>query len=138
MDKLYELYRIYIEYALGLRLVAKRLMIAAQTEDIADAQRRCAQDIGLEGDTVSIAGYHLEYGVETDLPKQHAGSEAGEPDNACLIIGNVDAVDKPLEHLSFFFYGLRISALGRTAFGGNGEQAFLQDLSQSAFFFHIL
>jgi hypothetical protein len=136
-DKLYKLHRVYIKDALGLGLVAERLVVAAQTEDIADAQGGCAEDIGLQGDTVPVAGYHLEYGVKTTVQKQHAGGEAGETDNACLVVGNVDAVDKAFEHLSLLFYDLRISPLGRTALCGNGKGASLQDLFQTALSLHI-
>ena len=55
-----ELGGIHVENVGGFRTADQRLMIAGQAKHILDPQAGGAQQIGLQGDAVPVAGDHLE------------------------------------------------------------------------------
>ena len=102
-----------VEDPFGLGLIPEGLVIAAQTEDVADPEGRGAQNVGLEGNAVSVAGDHLEHRVEPFLAEQGTGRQTAQADHPGLIVRHIHAVHKPWQKIS-----LLPDSSGSAPFGG--------------------
>ena len=126
-DGLNELHGIKIEYILGLRVITKALVVAGQAEHIVDAKRGGTQDIGLQGDPVSVSHYHLQDRFQTLQLQMDTGRQTAQSGDRGLIVGNIDGID-----MIFYYVALGddmggITGTRRTTLTGNRHDATLKD-----------
>jgi hypothetical protein len=81
-----------VEDALGLRLVAVGHVVAGQAQYVADAHRRRAQQVALDGDAVAVAAGDLEDGLVAGARQQGADGDAGHVAVGPTGVGGVDGI----------------------------------------------
>ena len=101
-------------------------MVAAQAENISDAEGRCPEHIRLEGYPIAVSCHHLQHGIQALLSEDSTGRKAAEPYDTRLIVGNVDAVYVSFEEVTLFSDDARISAFRRATLGGDGKMTSLE------------
>ena len=74
-DHLNQLYRIEVEDVFCGRVVSETLVVAGEAEDITNAEKIGAQDIGLDAESVSVSAGHLDYWFEARIKDDFSGSD---------------------------------------------------------------
>src|SRR5258708_8112388 len=82
--------RIQIENRLGVRLVPELRVVAAQRENIADAERCGAEQLALKGDAVAVAAGDLQNGLDAALHQEVRRREARHVGLRSRTVGHVD------------------------------------------------
>ena len=93
---------VQVEHWLGLGMVTDLRVIARHHQDVADAERGCAEQVGLQRDAVAVPARHLHDGLEPGGQRGQAAGPAGQPHVRALIVGDVGGVDpvaQPRSHL---------------------------------------
>ena len=117
---------------LGARVVAHRLVIAGQAQDIANAQRMGAEQIGLDGQPVAVAAGHLDDRLDAFLEQDGAGGDAAHADDGGLVVGDIGGIHAALQKAGFPADDLCIMALRRPHFSGDGEMSGGKDTLEPA------
>ena len=122
----------------GLWMVPETLVVTGKTEHVSDTHGIGAQDITLNGQTVSIPADHLENGLNPFLYQYRGSGPAGHSNYRCLIIGDIYRVYHPFQVGNLFLEMVYIRTLWRTAFAGKGKVPGSEDLFKIAFGFQIV
>ena len=88
-----QLHAVQVEDRLGLRVVAELGVVAGHHQDVADAEGRRAEQVGLQRDAVAVPAGHLHDRLEPGVQRGEAAGPAGQPDVGALVVGDVDRVD---------------------------------------------
>ena len=123
LDRLHEMDRVDVVHPQRRRMVAQTLVVSRQAEHVADAQRRGAQHVALDGQSIAIAQGHLQDRLGARLFEQHAAGEAGHAYHGDLVVGDVDRVAGVLEQPTLPEHDLALAAPRRSGLGGDGELA---------------
>ncbi len=110
-----------IENRLRLRLVAALHAVAGEAEHVADAKRRRAEHVALDGDAVIVAAGDLHHRRIADAGEDRADRDARHVAMRARAVGGVDGVDPTLEIARPFLDLLDIGRIGRAELGGDGE-----------------
>jgi hypothetical protein len=86
-----------VVHRLRLGLVADLGVVAAEDEDVVDAERRRAEDVALQREPVAVAAGHLEDRLDAALHEEVRGGEAGEVHLGAGAVGDVDRGDEALQ-----------------------------------------
>jgi hypothetical protein len=121
LDQLHEVDRIDVVDAHRRRVVPQLLVVAGQAEHVANSQRRCAEDVALQGQPIAVAQGQLQDRLGARLLEQHAPGQAGHPDHGDLVVGDVDRVTRILEEPALLEHDLGLATARRPCLGGNGE-----------------
>src|SRR5258708_13408744 len=79
-----------MENRLGVRLVPELRVVAAQRENIADAERCGAEQLALKGDAVAVAAGDLQNGLDAALHQEVRRREARHVGLRSRTVGHVD------------------------------------------------
>ena len=104
---------IEIEDRLGLRLVAELGIVAAQHQNVADAQGHGAEEIALQRDAVAVAAGHLQDRLDAVREQEMRRGEAREMRLGAGAVGDVDRRGQPLSGSA-----RAMNAAGSVATGG--------------------
>jgi hypothetical protein len=102
-------------------VIAKLLMVAGETEDIADTESYRAKHITLNSQSIPVSNDYLHYGVGALLLEKQTASETGQTHNSRLVIGYIDGIAAVTEQLTFPLYHFSAGALGGTGFSSDGK-----------------
>ena len=89
--------RVEVEHRLGLRVIALTHVVACETQDVAHAERRGAENVALHGDAVAIAAGDL---ANRRMPVCGQNSRRGGARHMAIAAGavcDVHCVDEPGE-----------------------------------------
>ena len=117
-------------------MVAELLVITSQAKDVADAQRRGPQDIGLDGQPVAVATGHLQHRIHAFLFEDATGGDAGHAHHRRLVIGDVESIATILQHPRPMTDHAGVASLGRSQLRRHGEMPSFQHLFQIAAALH--
>ena len=115
--------RIEIEDRLGLRVIAALHAVAGEAEHVADAERRRAEHVALDGDAVVVAAGDLQHRRIADAGQDRADRDARHVTMRAGAVGGVDAVDPALEIARPLLDVLDVGRIRRAELGGDGELA---------------
>ena len=118
-----------VEDRRGVGVVAELGRVAGEAEDIAQADRRCAKQVGLDAENVAVAAGvvqdRLDAGVLLNLDAEALGAHARRGAGR---VGHVDGVDAELgEQARAFNLLAAVDALGRHDFDERDESALLDE-----------
>ena len=114
------------------RVISKALVVSGETEDIADAEQICAEDIGLDAEAVSVPAGHLDYWFDACVEYEFSGGDAGYSNDCGLVVGYVHGIDAAFEEIYFFIYKVEVGTFGRAEFGCYREVAAAEDFFEIA------
>ncbi len=89
--------RVDIEHRLGVGLVAGARIVAAQHQEVADAERRGAQQVALQRDAVAVAASDLHDRLDALLDQDRGGGERREMRAGAGAVCEIDGIGQPLE-----------------------------------------
>ena len=81
-----------IEHRLRLRLIARARVVAAQHQQVADAERRRAEQVALQRDPVAVAAGELQHRLDAALVQDHGRRHRTEMSARAGAIGDVHGV----------------------------------------------
>ena len=111
-------------------MVSKSLMVAGETEQVADAERIRAEQVRLHRQPVAVAADHLDNRLQPLLHQDRSCADAGHAHDGGLIIGQVDRVAVAFEQRGLFDDDIPVRTLRRAEFSGDGEVPILEDAFQ--------
>ena len=126
-----QLHAVQVEHRLGPRVVAELRVITGHDQDVADAERRRAEQVGLQRDAVTVPAGHLHDRLEPGLEDGEAAGPAGQAHVGALVVGDVDRVHPVFEASGGFGDLRRAGPAGRADLGGHREAARGQALAQA-------
>ena len=124
--------RVDVEHLFGALLVAKALMVAGKTGEIADAESRGAQDVALHRDPVPIAADHLHDRLDSGPHEERRHGDAGHPHDGRLIVRDIHRVHRAAEKLRLLVHDLDVRAGRGAELRRDGEMARFEHLFQIA------
>jgi hypothetical protein len=83
---------VHIVDILGRGMVAKTLVITRKAKYVVHPQGRCAQQIALDPQPISVTTGHLDHRLQAHLNQDAPGGNAGHPDDRRLVVGQVDGI----------------------------------------------
>lgn len=110
-------------------------MVAGQAQHIIDAEGCRAENIGLQGNPVSVPHHHLEHWFQALQLQMDTGSQTAQPGDRGLIIGEIDGIDMIFNQAALVNDMGRITRTRRTALAGNRHLTTLKNLFKFAFSF---
>ena len=88
---------IEIEHRLGVGLVAGGRIVAAQHQEIADAERGGAEQVALQRQAVAVAAGQLEHRLDAVLPQDRRRGERAQMRTRAGAVGDIDGIGQALE-----------------------------------------
>src|SRR3990172_2567717 len=122
----HELYRIDVEYGLGLPVVAEGQVVAGEGKDVPYAQNPRAHYVGLEREPVPVPARHLEHGVDALFQQEHRAGQRREAHHGPLVVGDVRRGNLALQEPRLLHERGNVSAPWRSYLGGDDEPARFQ------------
>ena len=104
-------------------MVAKRLMVTGEAEDILYAQGVGAKDVALDGDAISIPAGHLNHWLQSILAQNSSCGNAGKPDYGCLVVGDIRRINVALQVPDLAPHQPQVRAFRRAQLSGNCKMA---------------
>ncbi len=114
---------IEIEHRLGVGLIARARIVAAQHQKVADAERRRADQVALQREPVAVAAGQLQHRLDAVLVQDRRGGERTHMRARACTVGDVDGVGDILERQRLDQQFLRIARDRRRDFGRDDEPA---------------
>ena len=111
-------------------MIAERLMIARQAQQIAHAQGIGTEQITLHRQPVAIAARHLDHRLQTFLHHNRPCADARHAHDGGLVVGDVHRIAVAFEQLGLLADDLAVRVLRRAEFARDGEVAVLQHFLQ--------
>ena len=102
-------------------MVAHSGVVAGQAQDVVNAHGSGTQQVGLQGDTVTVAAGSLVDGVQTGVLQSDTGSQGGGTHDGGLVVGDVDGIQVLQVHGGFLNQVLQVDTLGRADFCSNDK-----------------
>ena len=88
---------IEIEHRLGVGLIARARIVAAQHQQVADAERRGADQVALQREPVAVAAGELQHRLDAILLQDRRGGERTHMRARARAVGDVDGVGDVLQ-----------------------------------------
>ena len=88
---------IEVEHRLGVGLVARGRIVAAQHQQVADAERRRAEQVALQREPVAVAAGQLQHRLDAVALQQHGGGERAQMRPRAGSIRHVNGVRQAFE-----------------------------------------
>ena len=114
---------VYVEYGLGLRVIADIDAIAGQAENAGHAHGRCAEHVALNRDPVAVPRRYLHHHRVAAPRQQRAHADAGHVTVCPRSVGRIDRVHVAVELRGALVYFGWIRRIRRRDFGGHCEAA---------------
>ncbi len=115
--------RIEIEHRLGVRLVASLGIVAAQQQQIADAEGGCTHQVALERNAVTVAAGELEDRLDAGLDEQRGRCGRRHVGAGTRTVGHVDGVGDAAQRQCTREEVFRVARRRRHDLGGHHESA---------------
>ena len=112
-----------IEHRLGVGLIAGARIVAAQHQEVADAERRRADQIALQREAVAVAAGQLQDRLDAVLVQDRRSGERAEMRARAGPVGDVDGVGDVLERHRLDQQLLRVARDRRRDLGRDDEAA---------------
>ena len=122
---------VQVEYRLGRRVVAELRVVAGHHQNVADAERRRPEQVGLQRDAVAVPAGHLHDRLEPGGHRGQAARPAGQPHVRALVVGDVDGIDPIPQQRGLLVDRAGTRPAGRTDLRGDREAARGQPLLQA-------
>ena len=113
-------------------MVAKRLMVTRQAQDVTDAVDIGTHQVALHGQPVAIPAGHLDNRLKPMLGHINAGRDAAETHNTGLIVGHIGGINHALQKIDLAVDDAGIHVFGWTQFAGDGKVSCSQDFFKIA------
>ena len=97
-----------------------------------DAQRRCAEDVALYGDSVPVPHRHLGDRFDPLLDEQCGSGNARKPHDGCLVICDVHCIRYVPHQLKLLQNDVSVCGLGRSDLSRDREVAGVEDFLEIA------
>ena len=127
-DRLQQLHGIKVENILAPGTVSEYLVVTGQAEDVVYIKGSGPENIALQGNSVPVAGDHLQYRLYSHEFQMDTGSQAAEAGNRGLVVRYINRIHIILEQLTLFFDDLGVAASRWAAFGGYSQMTGCQYL----------
>ena len=123
---------IEIEHRLCVGLIARARIVPAQHQQIAQAERRRAEQIALQRETIAVAAGHLQHRLDPVLLKDRRGRHRAKMGARAGAVGDIHRVGETLERQRLVEQILRLAGDRWRYFGGDDETAGLDCLFKLA------
>ena len=94
-------------------MVAVFRVVARHEQKITDAEQVAAQQVGLDGDPVTVSCSDLDNGLDTAILQQMADRFGLDRHSSARRFGDVDCIDDVFERISLREEFRQVNALGR-------------------------
>ncbi len=114
---------IEIEHRFGIRLIARARVVAAQHQQVADAERRRAEQVALQGEPVAVAASELQHRLDAGLMQDRGRRHGAEMGARARPIRDVHGVGEAFQRQRLGEQLVAIARDGRRDLGGDDEAA---------------
>jgi hypothetical protein len=126
-----QLHAVQVEYRLGRRVVTELRVVAGHHQDVADAEGRRPEQVGLQRDAVAVPAGHLHDRLQPGGHRGQAARPAGQPHIRALVIGDIDGIDPVPQQRGRLVDRADARPAGRAYLRGDREAARGQPLAQA-------
>src|SRR4030042_2189249 len=102
-------------------MVAEFLMVAGETEEVANTYSHSTQCIALKRQPVPVPDDHLHHRFHAYLLQKRTSGHAGHANDRRLVVGHVDGIAAVTKRLPLSLHHSSTCALGWAGLGGDGE-----------------
>ena len=127
-----QLHRVDVIDSPRLRVVARRHIVAAHDDDVANPQRRRPEKIGLQGQAVSVADRQLHDRLDATLRQQVRCRHRRQMHMGAGVVGAVDRVGHASQLVAVSSNRVGIRAIARGKFRGDDELPRAQQFREAA------